>query len=239
MSKPFHQISERLLRGGVAPRHVRRYVAELAEHLADLTAEEERAGRNRADAESAAIARLGNTDDLASAMIEQRRFQSWCARAPWVMFGLAPLLLLAGAWFLALFILWSGWNIFLPGAETPFVRISGPAILYFGVGRMIYFGAPVFVGWGIMLLAARQRLRAIWPIIGLNLIAFLGIMGQVQVHPPTVPGGVRHVGMSLATARLFQIGPFGLVHALVILSLALLPYLVWRLRNAASLRITG
>jgi hypothetical protein len=59
MPKPFHQLRERLLRAGVAPRHVRRYLTELDEHLADLMAEEEAAGRSRADAETAAILRLG------------------------------------------------------------------------------------------------------------------------------------------------------------------------------------
>jgi hypothetical protein len=57
MVKPFNELRERLLRAGVAPRHVRRYLKELADHLADLTAEEERAGRSGADAESAALAR--------------------------------------------------------------------------------------------------------------------------------------------------------------------------------------
>ena len=120
MSKPFHELRERLLRAGVAPRHVRRYLTELGDHLADLRAEEERAGRSRADAESAALIRLGGVDDLSKAMIEQRQFQSWCVRAPWAMFGLAPLFLLAGSYFVALLILWSGWKIFLPGADTPF-----------------------------------------------------------------------------------------------------------------------
>src|SRR5438552_2322388 len=90
MAKPLNELRERLLRAGVAPRHVRRYLAELADHLADLRAEEERAGRSRADAESAALARLGGVDNLAKAMIEQRQFQSWCVRAPWAMFCLAP-----------------------------------------------------------------------------------------------------------------------------------------------------
>ena len=119
MAKPFHELRERLLRAGVAPRHVRRYLTELTDHLADLRAEEERAGRSRADAESAALVRLGGMDDLAKAMIEQRQFRSWSARVPWAVFSLTPLLLLAGAWFVALFILWSGWQIFLPGADTP------------------------------------------------------------------------------------------------------------------------
>src|SRR4029077_16391666 len=109
MAKPFHELRERLLRAGVAPRHVRRYLSELSDHLADLRAEEERAGRNPAEAESVALARLGSMDDLARAMIEQRRFQSLCARAPWAMFGVAPLFLLAGAYFVAPVLV--GWGI--------------------------------------------------------------------------------------------------------------------------------
>jgi len=62
MAKPFHELRERLLHAGVAPRHVRRYLTELTDHLADLTAEEERAGRTLTDAESAASARLGRLD---------------------------------------------------------------------------------------------------------------------------------------------------------------------------------
>src|SRR5271168_4714586 len=120
MAKRFHELRERLLRAGVAPRHVRRYLTELADHLADLRAEEERAGRSRADAESAALLRLGGMEDLAKAMIEQRQFQSWCVRAPWAMFGLGPVFLLGLVWCAALFLLWSGWQIFLPGADTPF-----------------------------------------------------------------------------------------------------------------------
>src|ERR1700727_2851694 len=125
MAKLFNELRERLLHAGIAPRHVRRYLTELADHLADLRAEEERSGLSRTDAESAALHRLGSIDDLARAMIDQRQFQSWCVRAPWAIFGIAPLLLLAGAWWIALFILCSGWNLFMPGAATPFIRLNG------------------------------------------------------------------------------------------------------------------
>src|SRR6266702_8489834 len=209
MAKPFHELRERLLRAGVTPRHVRRYLTELADHLADLRAEEERAGRSRADAESAALVRLGGMDDLAKAMIEQRQFQSWCARAPWAMLGLAPLLLLAGAWLVALYVLWSGWRIFLPGAETPFIPLHGPAILYFGVGRSIFLGAPLLVGWGIGLIAARQRLKAVWPAAGLVLIALIGGSAQVHANCMTVAGAIgRHVSLGFTLAPWVQGSPY-------------------------------
>lgn len=235
MAKPFHELRERLLRAGVAPRHVRRYLTELADHLADLRAEEECAGRSRADAESAALVRLGGVDDLAKAMIEQRQFQSWCVRAPWAMFGLAPLFALAGAYFVALLILWSGWKIFLPGADTPFVRIDGFAIFYFGVGRLLYFGAPILVGWAIGFIAARQRFNAVWPTVGLALIALMGGTAQVHAGRTAVPGGLGHISMDFVLGTSVHGIPDGLLNALVILSLTVLPYLMWRLRKTHAL----
>ena len=164
--------------------------------------------------------------------IEQSQFQSWCVRAPWAMFGLAPLLLLAAAYFVACFILWSGWKLFLPGANTPFVPIDGLAIFYFQVGRLIYFSAPILIGWAIGLVAGRQRLKAVWPAVGWILIALVGGTAQVHASRTAVLGGVGHIRMGFALGPSVHGIPDGLVHALVILTLAVLPYLIWRLQKA-------
>lgn len=236
MARLFSELRERLLHAGIAPRHVRRYLTELADHLADLRAEEERSGRSRTDAESAALLRLGNIDDLAKAMIDQRQFRSWCARAPWAIFGVAPLLLLAGTWCIALFILWSGWNLFMPGVATPFIRLNGMhEVLYFGIGRLIFLGAPILVGWGIGLIAARQRFCVVWPAAALLLLAWIGGTAQVNVRPPSVAAGAGHISMGFTLAPAIQGHPYGLLHTLVILSLTALPYLIWRLQRANSL----
>lgn len=236
MAKPFHDLRERLLRAGIAPRHVRRYLTELADHLADLRAEEEREGRTRAEAESAAFARLGGVDDLAKAMIEQRQFQSWCVRAPWAMFGLAPLLFLAVAYFAACLYLWCGWKIFMPGADTPFGSPVGPiysfANIYFQAGKFYYHGAPVLVGWVIGLVAARQRLKALWPTVALVLIAWMGATAQIHASRTAVPRGLGHISMNF-----FTLGPSGqalsdeLLYALVVFTFTALPYLIWRLKG--------
>ena len=123
MAKPFNELRERLLRAGVAPRYVRRYLTELTDHLADLRAEEERAGRSRADAEAAALVRLGGMDDLAKAMIEQRQFQSWCVRAPWAMFGL-PLSARGLLRRLLLFVVWL--ENLSAGIRYAFPRLNRP-----------------------------------------------------------------------------------------------------------------
>ncbi len=237
MAKQFSELRERLLRAGVAPRHVRRYLGELADHLADLTAEERSAGRSRVEAEAAAMARLGGVDELARAMVGQREFQSWSVRAPWAAFGVAPLLVLAAAWYVALFMLWSGWNYFMPGSDTPFVRLQGVEVLFFGVGRSIFFGAPVLIGWGVLLMAARQRLSAVWPAVSLVLIALIGGSGQVHVSRTRVAGGLGYIGMNFNVGPGSLAGiPAGVVHGLVILLIALVPYLVWRVMQGRMVR---
>ena len=166
--------------------------------------------------------------------IEQSRFQSWCVRAPWAMFGLAPILFLAAAYFVACFILWSGWKMFLPGTNTPFVPIEGLANFYFQIGRLIYFSAPILIGWAIGLVAGRQRLKAVWPAIGWILIALIGGTAQVRASRTAVVSGVGHVRMGFALGPSAHGIPDGLLHALVVLSLTVLPYLIWRLQRAHS-----
>jgi hypothetical protein len=238
MTKPFLELRERLLRAGVAPRHVRRYMNELSDHLADLTADEESAGLSRIDAESAALLRLGGIDDLAKAMTDQRQFQAWSARTPWVTFGLAPVFLLAAAWFVAVFLLWSGWQIFLPGADTPFGVRPGPhqifdlSNVYFQIDRALYFSAPVLIGWGIGFIAVRQRLKALWPTAGLVLTALIGGTARVQASRTAVPTGLGHIRMDFVLSSTMPLIRYSMVHVLVILSLTVLPYLIWRLQKA-------
>lgn len=224
------ELRERLLRAGVAPRHVRRYLAELREHWADLTAEEERAGRNPDEAAALALARLGQVDDLVRTMIERPELRSWTARAPWAVLGVCPVLALVAGWGMALLILWSGWTWFLGGSPTPFVPIHGFAIAYFGVGRMLYYTAPLLAGWGMIMLAARQRVRVVWPVIlGALVVALLGATGAVDVRPPAVPGDTGDVGIRFFPPSSQFADAAG--HALLLFLLVVLPYLVWRWRS--------
>jgi hypothetical protein len=235
MAKPFPELRERLLRAGVAPRHVRRYIAELSDHLSDLRAEEEAVGRNGADAEAAALARLGGVDDLARTMIEKRQFQSWSSRAPWVMFGIAPIALLAAAYFAACLYLWFGWTMFEPGTDTPFGTPVGPiyglANIYFQAGKYYYLSAPLLVGWAVVWMAVRQRLRAVWPIVGLVLIAWMGATAQIYASRTAVPNRLGHISMKffMPGQGIFEC----LLSALVIFTLGIAPYFVWKSRKSS------
>lgn len=234
MPKRFRELRERLLEAGIAPRHVRRYLTELEEHLADLRAEEKGAGRSGAEAEAAALVRLGKVQDLARTMIERPELRSWTARAPWAVVGLGPVVALGCAWSLALWILWSGWHWFLAGAATPFgTRAHGFAAFYFAVGRMLYYWAPLLAGWSLVVLAARQRLKDVWPLLTMAVLSLLEATAMVEVSRPDLssPGQVH---MSFV-AGLENLG-FGVVllHAAELYGLMVLPYLVWRWRIAPS-----
>jgi hypothetical protein len=146
-------------------------------------------------------------------------FRRWCARAPWAVFGIIPVVLLGAAYFAACFILWSGWRIFLPGMESPFaVHLHGVSILYFGVGRSLYFYAPVVIGWGVALVAARQRSTAVWPIAGLVLIALLGGAAQVETYH-AADGGRVSLDFFLGHT----------VHTLLLFVITVIPYLILRM----------
>jgi len=229
MAKEFRELRERLLRAGIAPRHVRRYLTELREHKADLTAEEESGGRSRAEAEKAALARLGCVDELARTMLERRELRSWTARLPWAVLGLGAVAGLAFCWAVALLILWTGWTWFLHGAPSPFVpRLQGFSIAYFGVGRMLYYWAPLLAGWAMILVAGRQRLGAAWPAVSAAILAILGATGAVDVRPPTVPGRAGDVGMRFLPLPSAMTGT--VIRAVALFALMALPYLVWRWR---------
>ena len=83
MPEPFESLRETLLRAGLAPAHVRRYLRELSEHFSDLVCEALETGLGLTEARTAARARLGVDEALAGAMLAERSLRSWTGRAPW------------------------------------------------------------------------------------------------------------------------------------------------------------
>jgi hypothetical protein len=164
------------------------------------------------------------------------QFRSWYVRAQWAIFALGPVLLLGGAYLIALFMLWFGWKMFMPQADTPFRGpIYGLENIYFQAARFLFFGAPILIGWASGVVAARQRAKAGWLSVGLVLIALLAATNQVHASRTEVTRGLGHIGMNFDVGTSFQTIRDRLIYAAVIFSIAVLPYLVWQMRRARSL----
>jgi hypothetical protein len=72
-------------------------------------------------------------------------------------------------------------------------------------------------------------MKAVWPAVGLVLIALMGGTAEIHASRAGVPGGLGHIRMNF-----FAVGPSvqsvydGAFHALLILLLTVPPYVIWR-----------
>jgi len=167
---PFEVLAETLLKAGIAPRHVRRYVRELDEHLDDLTAQQRASGYDGEDAVLRARAQLGDDAELAQAMLNQPGMKSWPARMPWLVFLLLPPIL-TGAIGLALY---AAFYFLGNGAATIHAMLPLPqsSLVGFSVAAMTavnVLAVPV-VATVLAIVAERQRLRIKWPMLGIALL---------------------------------------------------------------------
>lgn len=174
MSRPFDVLRGELLAAGVGPSQARRYLAELADHLEDLAAEEVSAGRSPDEARTAARARLGADDALAQAMILPGRFRSWTARAPWVVLPLTGLGVLAVSYGLTTVLMVlavAELATLVAGHPMPPAWLPPLADRIFTAVRFL---SPVAAGWVVGMLALRQRLDSRWIAVTLIGIAAVG-----------------------------------------------------------------
>jgi hypothetical protein len=171
-------VRERLLREGIAPRHVNRYVTELRDHLTDLIHRECGTGVDRPAGEARARSILGTESQLVQAMLDRDPPRSMAAKAPWMTFGILPILAL-----LALLMLlgtasmaWFAPYRDIPLAEMP-ASIRALRVLVTALGS---YGISLILALGCVVVAVRQRLTSGWMWAGLALVA--AISGALGLH---------------------------------------------------------
>lgn len=91
----FKRFRSELLEAGIAPRHVRRTIVELQEHLEDLRAAELASGCDDATARRTAGREMGSLADVAIAMRACPELQCWAYRYPRLAIVVYPLTCLA------------------------------------------------------------------------------------------------------------------------------------------------
>jgi len=173
-------LRERLLVAGVAPRHVRRYLGELRHHFDDLLRAETGNGLSGEAAMRAARARLGSDESLANAMLAKPGARSMTARYPWLVFGLLPpLALIVG---FALVVIATQQVAINGGAYIPRQGFVAPApiwLVWFLQGTMLAINFLVVPLLGVLLawVAQRQRMKLLWPALGMALLLVLHVHG--------------------------------------------------------------
>ena len=178
--RQFPRLSERLLRAGIAPRHVRRYRRELCDHYDDLVREETEAGAGRELAQTRALSRLGHEDDLAAAMLARPEMRSFMARYPWAVFGLGPIVLLAlsmvGGLYLELWLLGAPSGLFttLTGQPPGPVTARLATRVYTVYNTLIVFGGPLLFAWLLYRIGARQLMPRAWIVTGVVIVCVVG-----------------------------------------------------------------
>jgi len=177
----FDELRERLLRAGLAPRHVSRYIAELRDHFDDLVREESASGTSRSVAEAKARTRLGNDNDLAETMLARPDLRSLMVRYPWAVFGLGPVALVLAALTATLAIEMG--VLSLAHAIVPHATSATREWFVFGVAvwnTIGTYGAPFAIAIALSVAGLRQRMPAAWVFAGIAIACSLGAFQQIH-----------------------------------------------------------
>ena len=242
--KRFDELKERLLRAGIAPRHVRRYIRELRDHFDDLVREEMDTGATRRAAEAAARARIGSDDELSGVMLTRPELRSMTARFPWATFGFGPVLMLT-ILIVAAVLLEGGflyshrafvsWRGEVPVTPPGWVQVSMATWNW-----LIMYAAPLMLAILLCLLGIRQRSPRHWIMLAVGVVCILGAFHEVEMTWSDLPGrSSLGVGFALVPPFPRHMIIAGLFRAAINLALAGVGYWTWRRttseRNAIAL----
>lgn len=179
-------LREDLLRAGLAPRHVERYLAELSDHRADIAENLHAAGLAPEAARAEAERRLGAHDALLLPMLADRRFRSPAARWPALFYLLLPLAIQAA-------IVLTGILALLLAAATnlrPVIADLGDIL------ALVLLAAPIVLAWLILVAAHRRRAGLHWPLLGIAAGILLAAALRLHVAAP-MPGAAGQIGLTL------------------------------------------
>jgi hypothetical protein len=195
-TRRFAALAERLLRGGLPPRRVRRIIAELDAHFDDLVEELRTTGLSAIDSEHEAATRLGPEDALAASILSRPELHSWARRWPGVAFGMLPVLSLPAQFVLSMFVTVQIFS--LATHHLGFSALHPGPVPWICAGLQAYalWIAPMLAAGAASYFAVRQRAPLLWPIAAGIVIALVGAMTNASLDwSPTAPHGMLTGGI--------------------------------------------
>jgi hypothetical protein len=195
----FSDIAEQLLRGGVAPRHVRRTLFELSVHFEDLLQELRARGLSEAEAATEASARLGAEAMVADVLVRPE-LKSWMRRRPLLAFALLPVAAYVALFVIGLAALLVCVELAEKEAGVSLERSDGLQTLAAAVLPGLAWFLPASVAAACCGIALARRAPLCWPIVGIALISLLGATTNAQLTlPPLVDRPAFGAGLGFST----------------------------------------
>jgi hypothetical protein len=213
-----------MIQAGVAPRHVRRMLAELSAHGAQLELDARQRGLDLVAARKAAREVLGSDDEILARAAATLSLHSWGSRWPVITMVLAPLVgcCLSGALSLALAAL--AYQLGKSAHLTAAYYVNPGPVWYAlttGLTHLAVYALPLLWALLVMHYAVNQRLKGTG--ILLLSVLMLAAIGAVTNLEFNWPDGTRHRA-SIGAGVGFSTNPAWLTHfavrCLVVVGLA-------------------
>ncbi|HUG72607.1 MAG TPA: permease prefix domain 1-containing protein [Steroidobacteraceae bacterium] len=204
------RLAQRLLRGGVGLRHVRRTLRELRDHREDIVERMVNQGHDRAAARHEAHRLLGDPDSLVAQMTVRPELRSRARRFAWLLFVLGPMPMVCALGLLATLAA----MVTLEGIGLATGDYSADVELSTYMA-MLQWVAPAAAGLLLCWAAVRREVAAIWPVCAVVIVALSS--GAINYHDSG----------SMATLA-FGLYPFDEQRAVVLFFVLGLAYLLLR-----------
>ena len=174
----YPSLANKLLRGGIAPRRVRRIVGELREHFHDLRTDALAHGMNDTEAASWACSRLGSEQQVVDESLARPELRSWSARWPWAIYALLPPFLMAALVILVVLALGPAIELYILQSEWETSDAVLPHAWFMsivdGTLATVKYAAPLLLCAAFCRMAFLRLTRSPWLLPGIVATAILG-----------------------------------------------------------------
>ncbi len=193
---PFESLRKELLRGGVSPRYVRRYCAELSDHYHMAVEENRSVGRTPEEAKVDACRQLGDQETLFQSVVEHTATLAFARRRSSITFLLLPIpALFATKTLIVLFSMLAG----LVASRCGVFFIGWMNLLRPIAHMVLDYGAPLAVTLLYCILAHRRGCSPLWPLLSTLLIGFVAGCVQFEMRRPVFDVGFAQAGVGVVS----------------------------------------
>jgi lambda repressor-like predicted transcriptional regulator len=200
MTPRFSNLAGRLLSGGVAPRHVRRTIAELQDHYVDLHEEAVKRGLSQQSAEADALSRLGKEEDLVAEVLAKPELRSWASRWPWAVYGLGPVVMMSAAVVSSILAFAAGMTAgkYITGGR--YIPPVWAQQLVEGLFFLVVYALPIVIAALVCRQVVLRRASLGWPLAGLIVLCVISAAFDIGGTWPATPEaeGILEVGFAYA-----------------------------------------